>query len=76
MNFAWNIGAGVGFDLTENWTLDAGYRFVGLGSVKTKTGPLEVGGDLFDGTIIDGRGHGKTKNLYQHQFALGLRYTF
>jgi len=47
MNFAWNIGAGVGFDLTENWTLDAGYRFVGLGSVKTKTGPLEVGGGIY-----------------------------
>ena len=71
-NFAWNIGAGVGFDLAENWTLDAGYRFVSLGSVKTKTGTFE-----FNGVPIDEiSGHGKTKNLYQHQFALGLRYTF
>ncbi|MDL2279304.1 outer membrane beta-barrel protein [Desulfovibrio sp. OttesenSCG-928-G11] len=64
-NFAWNVGAGLGYDLTENWTLDAGYRFVGLGSVKTKT--YDNGQDTV---------YGKTSNLYQHQFAVGVRYTF
>jgi opacity protein-like surface antigen len=64
-NFAWNIGAGVGYDITDNVTLDAGYRFVGLGSVKS-------------GTLASDGGDGgfKTKNLYQHQFAIGLRFTF
>ena len=64
-NFAWNVGAGLGYDITENWTIDAGYRFVGLGSVKTKTASDE------DGTM-----KAKTDNLYQHQFAVGIRYTF
>lgn len=64
-NFAWNVGAGLGYDLTENWTLDAGYRFAHLGSVKTKTFSDD------ESTF-----HGKTSNLYQHQFAIGVRYTF
>jgi outer membrane autotransporter protein len=64
-NFAWNVGAGLGYDFTENWTMDIGYRFVGLGSVKTKT----YSGD-------DYKVYGKTDNLYQHQFAIGVRYTF
>ena len=64
-NFAWNVGLGVGYDITDNWTVDAGYRFVGLGSVKTKT---------YNGSEFSA--HGKTGDLYQHQFALGVRYTF
>jgi len=64
-NFAWNVGAGLGYDFTENWTLDVGYRFVGLGSVKTKTYSDD-----------DYKMYGKTSNLYQHQFAVGVRYTF
>ena len=64
-NFAWNVGAGLGYDLTENWTLDVGYRFVGLGSVKTKSYNDE-----------DTSYYGKTNNLYQHQVAVGVRYTF
>jgi opacity protein-like surface antigen len=64
-NFAWNVGAGLGYDFTENWTLDVGYRFVGLGSVKTKSYSDD-----------DYKMYGKTDNLYQHQFAVGIRYTF
>lgn len=68
-NFAWNLGAGVGYDFTENWTLDVGYRFVGLGSVKTKTASFDFEGDQISMSS-------KADNLYQHQFAVGLRYTF
>ena len=64
-NFAWNVGLGLGYDITENWTVDAGYRFVGLGSVKTKTFS-EPGFEA----------HGKASDLYQHQVSLGVRYTF
>ena len=68
-NFAWNIGAGVGYDITDNWTIDAGYRFVSFGSVSTKT--------KYDGDEkADWSYKGKTDNLYQHQFAVGVRYTF
>ncbi|MDL2216271.1 outer membrane beta-barrel protein [Desulfovibrio sp. OttesenSCG-928-M14] len=64
-NFAWNVGAGLGYDFMEHWTLDVGYRFVGLGSVKTKTFSYD-----------DYKMYGKADNLYQHQFAVGVRYTF
>ena len=66
-NFAWNVGAGLGYDFTENWTMDIGYRFVGLGSVKTKT---------YSSSEDDFAMYGKTSNLYQHQIAVGVRYTF
>ncbi|MDR1685735.1 MAG: outer membrane beta-barrel protein [Desulfovibrio sp.] len=62
-NFAWNVGTGVGFDFTDNITLDVGYRFVGLGSAKTKT-------------QHDDDWYGKTDALYQHQFSTGVRFTF
>jgi opacity protein-like surface antigen len=61
-NLAWNVGTGVGFDFTDNVTLDVGYRFVGLGSAKTKT--------------FEDDWHGKTDGLYQHQFSTGVRFTF
>jgi opacity protein-like surface antigen len=64
-NFAWNVGAGLGYDLTDYATVDLGYRFAGLGSVKTKTWQED-----------DERTSFKTDNLYQHQFALGMRFTF
>ena len=69
-NFAWNVSAGLGYDITDHWTIDAGYRFVGLGSVKTGTytEPSGSGGTLSV--------HGKTDNLFQHQFSIGARYTF
>lgn len=64
-NFAWNIGAGVGVNLSESVTLDAGYRFVSVGTAKTGTanyGPLAI--------------KGKAKNIYLHQFYVGMRYEF
>lgn len=65
-NFAWNVGAGLGYDINDSWTVDVGYRFVGLGSVKTNSiSPYDDAGI-----------HMKTNNLYQHQFSLGVRYTF
>lgn len=31
IDFAWNVGAGINYALTENVSLSAGYRYVGLG---------------------------------------------
>ena len=73
-NFAWNVGAGVGIALNQNWTVDAGYRFVGLGSVNSKSKNTEMLPEI-PGLLVHGF-NTKTKNLYQHQVALGLRYTF
>ena len=68
-NFAWNVGGGLGYDIADNVTIDAGYRFVGLGKVNTKT-YTETDGADWSNIIM------KTKNLYQHQFAIGVRFTF
>lgn len=64
-NLAWNIGAGLGYDINDNWTIDAGYRFVSLGKVKT-------GKNDSDGVDT----YYKNNHIYQHQVSLGVRYTF
>ena len=61
-NFAWNLGAGVAYDFTQNVALDLGYRFAGLGKARTGT------------DIADDRA--RAKNVYMHQFMLGLRFSF
>lgn len=70
-NFAWNIGAGVGYEIADNWTIDLGYRFVNLGSIKTNEHHERNAIDTGDDYVYD-----ETDHLYQHQFALGIRYTF
>jgi len=69
-NFAWNLGAGVAYAFTDNVSLDLGYRFVGLGKGKTKKG------SFIDDDDNVWRGQNKTSNLYMHQVALGLRFSF
>lgn len=41
-NFAWNVGAGVGFRLTRNVTADVGARYVDLGKVEYDEGQKEL----------------------------------
>ena len=64
-NFAWNIGLGLGYQITNNIALDMGYRFADLGKVQTNWNNdyaypwrLEI------------------KRIYQHQFSMGARFTF
>jgi len=66
-NFAWNLGAGVGYAINDMFTVDLGYRFTSLGGAETKWGKDDVGGDWMQG---------KTDNVYMHQVALGLRINF
>ena len=64
-NFAWNVGAGIGWRVTDILTLDLGYRFVSLGGTKStswESGQMSV--------------RSKTEDLYMHQVALGLRCEF
>jgi len=68
-NFAWNIGTGVAYDVTNNIALDLGYRFAGLGKANTKSLT-----DDFNGIELSFQN--KTKNVYMHQLALGVRFTF
>lgn len=59
-SFAWNLGAGCSYDLSTNWKLNAGYRFVDLGKV--------VWGR--DGDELT------SKDITAHEVLLGLRYQF
>jgi opacity protein-like surface antigen len=61
-NFAWNIGGGVAYKVNEQFSLDLGYRFAGLGKAKTKVSD--------EGDVL------KTRDVYMSQFLLGARFTF
>ena len=70
-NFAWNIGLGLGYEITKNVALDIGYRFADLGKAKTGRDDWEWR------TSYPGDGFQmKTKRIYQHQFSMGARFTF
>ncbi|MCL2763626.1 MAG: acyloxyacyl hydrolase [Treponema sp.] len=64
-NFAWNIGLGLGYQITNNVAFDVGYRFADLGKVQTKWDERPWGTWRMD-----------TKRIYQHQFSMGARFTF
>jgi opacity protein-like surface antigen len=54
--------AGVGYQLSSNFTLDLGYRYVSLGDVKTRT--------YDNGTGVD------VESIGAHEVRLGVRYSF
>ncbi|MBU1042024.1 MAG: porin family protein [Proteobacteria bacterium] len=60
-NFAWNLGAGVGYSLTDNIVVDLGYRYSNFGDAKK----YESGTLTF-----------QPKDLTSHEALLGLRYQF
>jgi len=68
-NFAWNIGAGIGWDITPTITLDLGYRYMMLGEARSKWGNASGGASMaFYRTKVD--------DVNIHQVQLALRYTF
>lgn len=62
-NFAWNVGAGVAYSFNENFTIDAGYRYVDFGY-------NEVSG------TINNRNYEIGIRPYNHEFMIGLRFGF
>lgn len=65
-NFAWNLGLGCAYELTESFSIDAGYRYADFGKGKTKAY-----------TESDGwYAKSKTDRIGMHQFMLAARYTF
>ena len=67
-NFAWNIGAGVAWKITDLISMDLGYRYADFGKVGcTATGtygPYDIMGGLVDSRATT------------HEVLLGLRFTF
>lgn len=62
-NFAWNVGAGVAYNVNENFAIDAGYRYVDLGYNEVST-------------TVGGRNYEVGTRPYNHEFMLGLRFGF
>lgn len=62
-NFAWQIGAGVAVELTDNVSVDAGYRYVDYGDLSA-TGDDGYGGET------------ESVDVTANEFYLGARYTF
>jgi len=67
---AWALHAGVGYEITDQVTLDLGYSFVNLGDAKT--GPAHN----FDPSITVPNDGFRFKNLYSHDIKFGVRYKF
>lgn len=65
-NFAWALMAGASYAATDNWAIDAGYRYKDLGDGKTVI--------LHD--VGTGTSSTEWKDLTAHEFRLGARYTF
>jgi len=66
-NFAWNIGAGAAWKISDNVALDLGYRYADFGKVSASGETQLFGLDLlFDGKF----------DVAAHEVMLGLRYTF
>ncbi len=61
MSFAWTLGAGIGYRLSDCWGLDLGYRFVDLGEARSK--------------FKDGSGRIK-RDIKSHDVMLSARYYF
>jgi opacity protein-like surface antigen len=66
-NFAWALAGGVGVEVSERVVLDAGYRYLSLGSAET--GRVAVGGG-------GGRARIKLDDVAVHQLRLGVRLRF
>lgn len=64
-NFAFNLAAGVGYDVSDNFTLDLGYRYADFGEVKT--------GNVLDINNVSLKGEAR---IVAHEVLFGLRYGF
>ncbi len=59
-NFAWSLGAGSSYTITDNLSFDAGYRYVDLGKAMWEVSDVKLASDDIDA----------------HEIRVGLRYTF
>lgn len=66
-SFAWNLQAGITYDITANFKVDVGYRYMNLGNFSTGTV------NCFNNGCSDSYGY-KVKDLTSHDVKIGLRY--
>lgn len=66
-NFAWALMAGGSYAIDENWSIDAGYRYLNVGNVYSRS--FSTGGANPSRKI-------RYEDLQAHEFRVGARYTF
>lgn len=69
-NFAWALHAGLGYEVTDQLTLDFGYSYLDLGDGTTATA------ENFDPALSRPNDGFKFKDITSHDFKVGLRYAF
>jgi outer membrane protein OmpA-like peptidoglycan-associated protein len=67
-NFAWGVGAGVGYALTSNLTIDLAYKYLDLGEMRTGSVGTVFGASIATTPI--------KADLQVHTVMLGLRFAF
>lgn len=68
-NFAWHIGVGASYEISDNMSLDLSYRYMDLGKYKIEDNNLSLGLDYTSTASLSG-------NLSSHQALLGFRISF
>ena len=53
-NLAWQVMAGVTYDINSNWAIDAGYKYADLGRVRKNFGPVKTKVAVRDHEILLG----------------------
>lgn len=66
-DFAWQVGAGLGYAITDNWKIDLSYRFLDMGQAKSSKDVVGSPQKLLRGARFD---------LQAHEVLIGLRYQF
>lgn len=66
-NFAWNVGFGLGYIVTDNITLDLGYRYTDYGNIKNTAVETRSYATITSASKYD---------ITSHEVSLGLRYNF
>jgi opacity protein-like surface antigen len=64
-NFAWSVGGGVAYDVTQNWTVDLGYKYIDAGKSTVR---LHEDGDALP---VKAKADAQV-----HDIMLGVRFTF
>lgn len=67
-NFAWHASAGVGYDLTNRFTVDLGYRYVDQGKLRS--------GSSANNTLVSTTIDPLRDKLQTHEVVLGVAYKF
>ncbi len=62
-NFTWQIGAGIAYAVTDNFSVDAGYRYIDYGNMS------ETADDGYDGEK-------ESVDMTANEIYLGMRYNF